>query len=266
MLTTNRSPGELLRDWRMRRRMSQLDLACEAEISSKHLSFVETGRSSPSRDMILHLCETLDVPLRERNRVLVAGGFAPAYPGRCLDDPALDAARTAVERVLAGHEPFPAIAIDRHWTLVSANTAIGFFLQSVDPALLEPPVNVLRLSLDPRGLAPRIANLAEWRDHLFARLEAQIAATADPVLEALLAELQALPVPAGQPAPPSGGHSDVFVPLQVVGPAGIMSFLSTTTVFGTPIDITLSELAIEAFFPADPATAGALQAMAAGAG
>lgn len=267
MLTTNRRPGELLRDWRTRRRMSQLDLACEADISSKHLSFVETGRSSPSREMILHLCETLDVPLRERNRVLVAGGFAPAYPGRSLADPALDVARTAVERVLAGHEPFPAIAIDRHWTLVSANSAIGLFLESVDPALLEPPVNVLRLSLDPRGLAPRIVNLAEWRDHLFARLEAQIAATADPALETLLAELRALPAPAGHAdVPPPGGHSDVFVPLQLAGPGGIMSFLSTTTVFGTPIDITLSELAIEAFFPADPATAAALQAMAADAG
>lgn len=260
MLSTNRSAGELLRDWRTRRRMSQLDLALEAGISSKHLSFVETGRSAPSRDMILHLCESLSVPLRERNLVLIAGGYAPAYPGRSLDDPALAPAREAVEQVLAGHEPFPALAVDRHWTLVSANAALLGWLDGVDPALLEPPVNVLRVSLHPHGMAPRIVNLAEWREHILVRLNDQIAATGDPVLQTLAEELDALPVPMrGRDAARDTGHRDVFVPLQLETPQGVLSFLSTTTVFGTPIDVTLSELAIEAFFPADTATAAALR-------
>lgn len=264
MLTTNRSAGELLRDWRTRRRMSQLDLALEAGISSKHLSFVETGRSAPSRDMILHLCESLSVPLRERNLVLIAGGYAPAYPGRSLDDPALAPVRAAVEQVLAGHDPFPALAVDRHWTLVSANTALLGWLDGVNPALLEPPVNVLRVSLHPDGLAPRIVNLAEWRSHVLARLADQIATTADPALQALFDELEALPVPVRSHDGASGGigHHDVFVPLQIETPGGILSFLSTTTVFGTPIDVTLSELAIEAFFPADAATVQALRGRA----
>jgi transcriptional regulator with XRE-family HTH domain len=175
--------GTLLRDWRQRRHLSQLDLACEADISSRHLSFLETGRSQPSREMVLHLAERLDVPLRERNALLLAAGYAQVFKERSLDDPTLQAARRVVDLVLAGHEPFPALAVDRHWILVASNRAVPPLLAGVEPSLLEPPVNALRLGLHPRGLAPRIANLAEWRSHLFMRLRRQIDASADPVLE-----------------------------------------------------------------------------------
>src|SRR5579872_4247353 len=165
--------GNLLREWRQRRRLSQLDLACEAEISTRHLSFIETGRASPSREMILHLAESLDVPLRQRNNLLLAAGYAPIYQDRSLDDPALRPAREAIDALLAAHEPFPALAVDRHWTLIAANRALAPLMAGAAPELLKPPVNVLRLSLHPSGLAPRIANLAEWRDHLLFRLRRQ---------------------------------------------------------------------------------------------
>ncbi len=257
--------GDLLRDWRQRRRRSQLDLALEAEVSARHLSFVETGRSSPSRDLILTLADRLELPLRERNTLLVAGGFAPAYPERSLDDPALAAARRAMELVLAGHEPFPALAIDRRWTMVLANRAVAPLLMGIDDALLKPPVNVLRLSLHPDGLAPRIANLAEWRAHLLDRLRRQVEATADRGLQELLRELLAYPKPPGPPHPGPAGdkaYAGVVVPLRLKTPGGVLSFFSTTTVFGTPVDVTLSELALEAFYPADAATATALGARA----
>lgn len=256
--------GEYLRDWRRRRRMSQLDLALEAEVSARHLSFVETGRARPSRDMVLHLCERLAVPLRERNVLLVAAGHAPVFPARALDDPALAAARRAVELVLGGHEPYPALAVDRRWSLVNANRAVAPLLSGVDPALLAPPVNVLRLSLHPGGLASRILNLAEWRAHLLARLAQQVEASADAVLSALADEL------AGYPAPPAARRTSpdrlggIAVPLRLESPAGPLSLISTTTVFGTPIDVTLAELAIEAFFPSDEPTAGRLAQLAAG--
>ncbi|MFZ5542566.1 MAG: helix-turn-helix domain-containing protein [Pseudomonadota bacterium] len=255
-----RPVGELLRDWRQRRRMSQLDLATEAEISTRHLSFLETGRAQPSREMVLHLAERLEVPLRERNALLVAAGFAPMFKERPLDDPALQAARQALELVLRGHEPYPALAVDRHWNLVAANRSIGPFMQGIDPELLKPPVNVLRLALHPKALAPRIVNLLEWRAHLIARLHQQIAASADPGLQALLRELLDYPVPgaAGHQAP-QHDYAGVVVPLQIDAPGGVLSFFSTITVFGTPVDITLSELALEAFFPADEATARALR-------
>ena len=171
--------GEHLREWRLRRRLSQLDLALEADISTRHLSFLETGRAQPSRDMLLHLAEQLDVPLRERNVLLAAAGYAPVFRERSLEDPALAAARAAIDLVLAGHEPFPAIAVDRHWRLVSANKAVGLLLAGVDQDLLRQPVNVLRVALHPNGLAPRTVNLAEWRAHLLARLRRQIELTAD---------------------------------------------------------------------------------------
>ena len=248
--------GDLLRDWRQRRHLSQMDLALDAEISTKHLSFVETGRAQPSRDMILRLAERLEVPLRERNTLLVAAGFAPKYGERRLDDPALRAARQAVETILKAHEPWPALALDRHWHMVMANAAVAPLLAGIDQALLTPPVNVLRLSLHPGGLAPRIANLGEWRGHLLARLQRQIEVSGDAVLADLREELRALPAPAG-PAPQGDGGA-VAVPLRLKVPGGELSFLSTTTVFGTPVDITLSELALETFFPADAATAAAL--------
>lgn len=249
--------GQHLREWRQRRRMSQLELACEAEVSSRHLSFLETGRAKPSREMVLHLCERLTVPLRDRNTLLLAAGYAPVFPKRPLEDPALEGARNAVDLVLAGHEPYPALAIDRHWNLVTANKAIPPLLEGADPELLTPPINVLRLSLHPKGLASRIVNLREWREHLLTRLRQQIDLTADPVLIQLQQELAAYPqliriTERGQVTAPKYGG--IVVPLQLQTKVGLLSLFSTTTVFGTPIDVTLSELAIEAFFPADADT------------
>jgi len=261
---STRPIGDHLREWRQRRRLSQLDLALEAEISTKHLSFLETGRSQPSREMVLHLAERLDVPLRERNILLVSAGYAPVFPQRPLGDPALQPARKAVELVLKGHEPYPAIAIDRHWTLIAHNAAVPPLLASADAALLQPPVNVLRLSLHPKGLAPRIANLGEWRAHLLTRLRQQIDVTADGELVKLLDELSAYPAPGGAKAPRatvSEDYAGVVVPLRFVTDAGTLSLFSTTTIFGTPVDITLSELAIESFFPADAATAEILRSL-----
>lgn len=247
--------GSHIRTWRARRRLSQLDLALDAEISARHLSFIETGRSRPSRAMLLRLAERLRIPPRERNVLLVAGGFAPALPARTLDDPALAAARQAVDKVLAAYEPYPALAIDLHWNLVAANAGIAPFLADVAPHLLQPPLNVLRLSLHPEGLAPRIENLAQWRAYVFRRLEEQIDVSADPVLAALLEELRAYPGGTGDPVESNG----VAILLKVRQGPHLLSFLSMTTVFGTPVDITLSELAIEAFLPADAATAAILR-------
>ena len=254
--------GAALRRWRQRRHLSQLDLACEAEISARHLSFVETGRATPSREMVLHLAEQLDVPLRERNALLVAAGYAPVFSERPLGDPALEAARKAVELVLHGHEPYPAIAVDRRWTLIAANATAMRLMGSVDASLLQPPVNVVRVSLHPSGLAPTIVNLAEWRAHVVTRLRRQIDLTADAALEELLAEIRAYPA-GGAATIANDPYGGVIIPLRLSSRAGVLSFLSTTTVFGTPVDITLSELAVEAFFPADRATADALRAAAA---
>ncbi len=239
--------------------MSQLDLACEADISTRHLSYVETGRATPSREMIMHLAERLDVPLRERNLLLTSAGYAPVYRERPLDDPALAAARQAVERVLKGHEPNPALAVDRHWNMLAHNRMVPLLLGGIDERLLAAPVNVLRLSLDPHGLAPRIVNLAQWREHLLVRLRQQIANSGDATLVALLQELQALPVEPDGRAAPAAEVGAVAVPMQIATPEGVLSFISTTTVFGTPVDITLAELALETFFPADDATARALR-------
>ncbi|MFL6620787.1 MAG: helix-turn-helix domain-containing protein [Povalibacter sp.] len=244
--------------------MSQLDFATEAEISTRHLSFVETGRSQPSREMLLRLTELLDIPLRERNQLLIAGGYAPVFAERSLDDPALTAAREAVEMVLKGHEPFPALAIDRHWNLVATNRMVMPLLAGVSAVLLQQPINVLRLSLHPEGLAPRILNAAQWRAHLFARLRRQIELSADAVLIELLQELSHFPTTISKSTVNEFSANAVLVPLRMSTPAGVMSFISTTTVFGTPIDITLSELAVEAFFPADAATAAALRSLAEG--
>jgi transcriptional regulator with XRE-family HTH domain len=263
----SRSAGTLIRQWRQRRRLSQLDCALEAEISQKHLSFIESGRSQPSRDMVLRLAERLDVPLRERNAIMLAAGFAPVFPERSLDDPALAPARAAVEMILKGHEPYPALAVDRHWSLVSANAAVQRLLGLVtDQTLLCAPVNVLRLSLAPGGLSPHIVNLAQWRAHVLERLRQQITLSGDHHLAALREALKRLPVPVGS----DGLDNDVVeklggiaVPLRIRTPAGTLSLISTTTVFGTPIDVTVSELALETFFPADEATAAALRTMAA---
>jgi transcriptional regulator with XRE-family HTH domain len=258
-----RTIGDHLRDWRQRRRMSQLDLAMEAEISTRHLSFVETGRASPSREMILHLAERLDIPLRERNVLLVAAGFAPVFPERRLDDPSIASARQAIDIVLAGHEPYPAIALDRHWNLVAHNRAIAPFLEGCAAELLSPPVNMLRLSLNPKGVAPRIDNLGEVRGHLLARLRRQIEITADPVLQDLLSEVSSYPVPFSHPHPKKGQEAaELFVPVRLKTSAGLLTLISATTVFGTPIDVTLAELAIETFLPGNAETAEALRRMA----
>lgn len=258
--------GEHLRWWRQQRRLSQLDLADEAAISTRHLSFMETGRSTPSREMVLRLAERLHIPLRERNGLLVAAGYAPMYRERPLDDPALASARQAVELILKGHEPYPALAVDRHWNLVSYNALVPKLMAMADASQLTAPVNVLRLSLHPLGLAPHIANLSQWRAHLFERLRDQIRATADPVLTALLEELRALPVPP-QPDEPhlSGEHLGVVMPFRLRTPHGVLNFISTVTIFGTPVDVTLQELALETFFPADEFTGQVLRALAADA-
>ncbi|RYF41748.1 MAG: XRE family transcriptional regulator [Comamonadaceae bacterium] len=253
--------GDHLRHWRQHRRLSQLDLAQEAEISTRHLSFVETGRSVPSREMVLRLAARLDVPLRERNSLLVAAGYAPMYRERPLDDPALAPARQAVELILKSHEPYPALAIDGHWNMVAGNRMVPLLLAGVEAALLQPPVNVLRLSLHPQGLAPRIANLVQWRNHLFERLRQQIHTTGDAAVAALLEELRAYPVPeSAADTHLEGEHLGVAMPFQFRTDQGVLNFISTTTVFGTPVDITLQELALETFFPADQATAEALRA------
>lgn len=263
--TTSSSPvGELLRSWRRRRRLSQLDLALAAEVSQRHLSFVESGRAAPSRDMVLRLAEQLTIPLRERNALLVAAGFAPVYRERKLDDPELAAGRRAVELILTGHEPHPALAVDRHWSLVFANRAVAPLLAGVDERLLKPPVNVLRLSLHPAGLAPRVANFREWRTHILERLARQIDASADVRLSELLEELKGYPVPpAAWPYRPGAEDplGGVAVPLELKTEGGTLRFLSTTTVFGTALDISLSELVIETFFPADAETAEAMRRM-----
>ncbi|WP_119300417.1 helix-turn-helix domain-containing protein [Dongia deserti] len=246
--------GALLREWRQRRRLSQLALATEAEVSTRHLSFLETGRALPSRDMVLHLADRLDVPLRARNQLLVAAGYAPVFRERSIDDPELKAARATMEQVLAAHAPNPAIAIDRHWSLIAANRSVAPLLAGVDAALLKPPINVLRLSLHPGGLAPRIVNLAEWRAHLLQRLRQQIDVSADTVLVELLKELRSY----SSPSSPGTAHVNgaaIAVPFRFRHGDRVLSFLSTTTVFGTPVDITLSELALESFFPADAETA-----------
>jgi transcriptional regulator with XRE-family HTH domain len=251
--------GVLLRRWRERRRLSQLDLSVQANISSRHLSFVETGRSAPSREMLLHLAEELEVPLRERNSLLLAAGYAPSYPETPLDAPPMAAVCEAVRQVLTGHEPYPALAVDRHWNLVDANTTIALFTDGVAPELLVPPVNVLRVSLHPAGMAPRIANLGEWRAHLLHRLRRQVAFSADPELAALHDELRGYPCDQPEPAFEAPGPGAIVTPLRVHAGGQELAFFSTVTVFGTPLDITVAELAIESFFPADTATATALQ-------
>lgn len=253
--------GEQLRGWRQRRRLSQLDLAAEAELSTRHLSFVETGRAKPSREMVLRLADALELPLRSRNEMLIAAGYAPSFPERSLDDEAVAEARIVVQRVLDAHMPFPALAVDRHWQLVMHNTAVGALMTGAAPHLLVPPVNVLRLSLHPEGLAGQIANLAEWKRHILERLRHQLGQSGDPVLEQLIEELRSYPAPASK-LPAAGGTGLIAVSMILNSPVGQLSFISTTTVFGTPVEVTLSEIAIESFFPADDETAERLRMLA----
>lgn len=250
--------GELLRDWRRRRRMTQLDLALEAGVSARHLSFVETGRSRPSAEMVLTLAEHLDVPLRDRNGLLLAAGYAPVYGQRGLDEPEMGPVRAALDQVLKGHEPYPAVVVDRHWGMVAGNSAIALLTAGVAPELLEPPVNVLRVTLHPDGMAPRIANLAEWRAHLLDRLGRQVVSSGDPALATLFDELSALP--GGGPPPAIDLEAGaIAVPLRIRADDRELAFISTMTTFGTATDITVSELSIESFFPADEQTAAAVR-------
>ena len=255
--------GGLLREWRERRRLSQLDLALQAEISTRHLSFVETGRSRPSSEMILRLTDQLDVPLRERNRLLLAAGYAPFYAETALDSPHMDAVRVAVRQVLVGHEPFPAVAVDRAWNIVDANeSSTKVFLEGVAPDLLQPPVNALRVALHPDGLAARIINLGEWRAHLLGRVRRELASSADARLAELYSELRGYPCDQVEPEPDWHGPGGVVVPLRIRFADRELEFLSMVASFGTPRDITVDELAIESFFPADQDTAATLRRVA----
>ncbi|MDQ1633929.1 MAG: hypothetical protein QOJ32_738 [Frankiaceae bacterium] len=253
-----RPVGHLLRDWRERRRLSQLELSNRAEISTRHLSFVETGRSRPSPEMILRLTEHLEVPLRERNQLLLAGGYAPAYPQHGLDAPQLAAVRAALRQVLTAHEPYPALVLNRYWEMLDANAAVGLLLTGVAEHLLAPPINVLRVSLHPDGLAPRIANLAQWRSHVLHQLWRRAGSTADVKLRELHDEL--LAYPGGiDPAPVARAPVSAVVPLRLrsVGD-GELALFSLASHVQTAADVTVEELTIESFYPADDATAAAL--------
>jgi transcriptional regulator with XRE-family HTH domain len=260
--TATPTVGPLLRDWRQRRRLSQLDVSARAAISTRHLSFLETGRARPSREMVLHLAEELAVPLRERNTLLVAAGFAPVYQETPLEDDDMATVRETLQQLLTSHEPNPALIVDRQWNLVLANRAIELMTTGVAEALLTPPVNVIRIALHPEGLAPRIANFEEWSGHLLSRLAREVTATGDAGLAALYDELVAYPgVSAQEHAVPHGdGASRLMVTLRLKSPLGDLAFFSTVATFGTAVDITLAELSIESFFPADASTAATLRA------
>jgi transcriptional regulator with XRE-family HTH domain len=257
---TSRSPGvgELLRSWRKRRNLSQLELSLDSAISARHLSFVETGRARPSREMVMHLAEQLDVPLRDRNSLLLAAGFAPLYAERPLEDEQMQPALEALERFLRAHEPFPAVVVDGRWNLVAHNGPLGLLTEGVAAELLEPPANALRITLHPEGMAPRIANFGEWSAHLLHRLRRRAAITADIELEALYEELRGYPgVELDAPVAQAPGE-DVVLPLRLRHSGHELALLSTISTFGTANDITLAELAVEAFYPADADTAAVL--------
>lgn len=252
--------GPLLREWRHRRRRSQLELALEAGVSARHISFLETGRSNPSREMVIDLAANLELPLRDRNELLIAAGYAPEYRELAYEDPDLEPVRVAIDQVLAAHDPYPALVVDRHWELVTANRGLGLLTDGVAPHLLEPPANALRLALHPEGLAPRTLNLGEWRHHILERLERHWRLSGDPALGALLEEMRGYPGEEVDEATVSAGH-DVFVPFRMRGKDGAeLTFFGTIATFGTALDVTVAELSIESFFPADDVTAAACRA------
>ncbi|MFD8002570.1 helix-turn-helix domain-containing protein [Streptomyces mirabilis] len=259
--------GPLLRGWREQRRVSQLELALRADSSARHISFIETGRSRPSEEMVLRLAEHLDVPVRERNALLLAAGYAPHYPETPLDDPSMDALRQGMERLIQGYEPYPALVVDATYTVLAANRGITMLLEGVSESLLTPPLNAMRLTLHPEGLAPRIRNHREWRDHLLAQMERQIALDRSEPLRALHEEVAAYPVPEQErerEGEPDGGVEPVpyfALPLQIEHGGRVLSFISSISTFNTPMDVTVAELAIETFLPADPATVKYLQSL-----
>lgn len=251
-MTQSAQVGAQLKSWRERRRLTQMGLSSAAGVSTRHLSFIETGRSKPSKDMIILLSECLEVPLRQRNTLLLAGGHAPAYSESALAETPMSAVSDAINRIVDAHDPYPAVVVDHQWDLIVGNRAVSILTEGSAAFLLEPPVNVLRLSLHPEGMAPRIANLAQWRTHVIARLRREVEVTADAQLGALLEELRTYP---------SGGEwhedetSSLLVPLRIRAGETELAMFSTTTVFGTPRDVTLAEIAIECFYPSDRETA-----------
>ncbi|MFC7403678.1 helix-turn-helix domain-containing protein [Georgenia alba] len=261
MTVAQESVGTLLRQWRERRHRSQLDVSIAADVSTRHLSFVETGRSAPSRQMIERLCDELEVPLRERNVLHLAAGFAPVHQERPLED--LDAARAAIDAVLAGHEPYPAVAVNVRWELLAANESMSRFLGAVPDRLRQPRLNILRATLHPDGLAPQLRNYGQWRAHVLRRVRRQLERTAAEGLAELLAELESYPAPdgAGEAAGPADSDG-VVVPLVLATPYGELRLSYVLSVFGAPRDVTLEEIAIESFFPADDETRRLLQSLA----
>lgn len=265
-MTGRNDVGPRLREWRMRRKLTQEELAADSRISTRHLSFVETGRSRPSRELVLRLAQRLELPLRERNSLLFAAGFAAEYPEKPLSGPGLEVARRAIDAIIKGHEPYPAFAVDRTWTLMASNAGFHPFMTGVDRSVFPRPLNVLRFTLDPRGLAPLVANYWQWRAHMLSKLARQVLVSNDAALADLRRDLAAYPPPAEAGVDNSaelvgsdpGGR--FAVPFQLRTPDGVLSFFSTTTVFGTPVEVTLSELSLECFYPADAATAAILHA------
>ncbi|MEV4971129.1 helix-turn-helix domain-containing protein [Streptomyces scopuliridis] len=269
--------GPLLRDWRKRRRVSQLELAIRADSSARHISFIETGRARPSEEMVLRLAERLDVPVRERNTLLLAAGYAPLFTETALDDPAMDAVREGLEQLLRGYEPYPAVVVDATYTVVAANRGIALLMEGLPAKLLAPPLNAMRLTLHPEGLAPRIRNLREWRGHLLDQMERQLALDRSPALRAVYDEVAAYPLPesgaeentAGEDRAGDGtgalrsvARPSFALPMIIEHDGRVLSFLSSISTFNTPMDVTVAELAIETFLPADPATVAYLTSLA----
>lgn len=261
--TTTTGVGALLREWRDRRRISQLELALRADSSARHISFIETGRSRPSQEMVLRLAEHLDVPVRERNALLIAAGYAPTFPETPLDDPSMDALRSGMERLLTGYEPFPALVLDGVYSVQAANSGITMLLEGIDPALLRPPLNAMRITMHPGGLAPRIRNYREWRGHLLTQMERQLALMRSAPLRALYEEVSGYPLPPGGREQASfGDHAPFALPMMIEHDHTVLSFISTIATFNTPMDVTVSELAVETFLPADPTTVAYLRNLA----
>ncbi|WEP01071.1 helix-turn-helix transcriptional regulator (plasmid) [Streptomyces sp. FXJ1.172] len=250
----SRPVGELMRQWREQRGYSQLALATRAEISARHLSFLETGRSKPSREMVLRLGRQLELALREQNQLLLAAGYAPAYTDSPLDVAEMRPVRDALRQILAGHEPFPALVVDRHWNVVLSNSGFALFAEGAAPDLLRHPVNALRLALHPEGMQPRIVNFADWRAQLLLRLQRRVELTAEPGLAELYRELCAYP-DGGEPSrPPRTDNADLTLPLRLRYRDMELSLFCTIATFGMPLDVTVAELAVEAFLPADGTT------------
>ncbi|MEV0368797.1 helix-turn-helix transcriptional regulator [Streptomyces sp. NPDC050636] len=254
--------GALLREWRDRRRISQLELALRADSSARHISFIETGRSRPSQEMVLRLAEHLDVPVRERNALLIAAGYAPTYPETPLDDPSMEALRSGIQRLLTGYEPFPALVVDGTYNVQAANRGITALLEGVDESLLQPPLNAMRITMHPGGLAPRIRNYLEWRGHLLDQMERQLALLRSAPLRTLYEEVSGYPLPeGGRESAAAGDHAPFALPMLLEHHGTVLSFISTITTFNTPMDVTVSELAVETLLPADPETAAHLRTL-----